>query len=107
MLSILLRLLLLLLRLHQSRVVTVISGTISVLVGYAVALTGCLLQTDWFSSVISLALAAVIFLVTYFKTPNINWGSAGQALRYMRASTDLYHLTIMGDHIKNWRYAVR
>jgi hypothetical protein len=53
--------------------------------------------------VVAISVAAVIFFVTYIVKPEINWGSAGEALRYVRALDDLYDMTVVNSHVKNFR----
>ncbi|CAN0468392.1 unnamed protein product, partial [Discosporangium mesarthrocarpum] len=38
-----------------------------------------------------------------FKKPNVNWGSAGEAYRYVAAVNAMYKLEKGKNHIKNFR----
>ncbi|XP_052280558.1 solute carrier family 12 member 2-like isoform X2 [Dreissena polymorpha] len=58
---------------------------------------------NWWTALITFAIAAVIFLFIRYRKPDVNWGSSTQAHVYRSALLSTLKLAHLEDHIKNFR----
>ncbi|OWA51104.1 Solute carrier family 12 member 2 [Hypsibius exemplaris] len=58
---------------------------------------------DYQSAIIVFVLAGVLWLYVFYKKPEVNWGTSGQANVYRTALKDALQLLKIQDHVKNYR----
>ncbi|XP_065355203.1 bumetanide-sensitive sodium-(potassium)-chloride cotransporter [Calliphora vicina] len=72
------------------------------------SLFGCVLCVaimfliDYISSLVTLAIIFVLYLVVMYRKPEANWGSSTQAQQYKAAITAMHRLQNVSDHVKNY-----
>ncbi|KAM7362982.1 sodium potassium chloride cotransporter [Cochliomyia hominivorax] len=72
------------------------------------SLFGCVLCVaimfliDYISSLVTLVIIFVLYLVVMYRKPEANWGSSTQAQQYKAAVTAVHRLQNVSDHVKNY-----
>eukprot|EP00698_Gefionella_okellyi_P008836 TRINITY_DN2214_c0_g1_i1.p1 TRINITY_DN2214_c0_g1~~TRINITY_DN2214_c0_g1_i1.p1 ORF type:complete len:1044 (+),score=208.75 TRINITY_DN2214_c0_g1_i1:69-3200(+) len=69
----------------------------------ALVCVAMMLFIDWASALIAWIIAGVIYLFVKLNAPPINWGSAGQALRYREVVRNLHEISTLSAHVKTFR----
>lgn len=57
---------------------------------------------DWMSALITLVLIFTLYLVVWYRKPEVNWGSSTQAHHYKTTVTAVHRLQHVSDHVKNY-----
>ena len=68
-----------------------------------VACLAFMFSLDWMSAIIVFCLSGLLWLYVFYKKPEVNWGTSGQANVYRAALKDALHLLKIQDHVKNYR----
>ncbi|XP_037815432.1 bumetanide-sensitive sodium-(potassium)-chloride cotransporter [Lucilia sericata] len=72
------------------------------------SLFGCVLCVaimfliDYISSLVTLVIIFILYLVVMYRKPEANWGSSTQAQQYKAAVTAMHRLQNVSDHVKNY-----
>ncbi|TMW51827.1 hypothetical protein DOY81_003072 [Sarcophaga bullata] len=72
------------------------------------SLFGCVLCVaimfliDYISSLVTLLIIFILYLVVIYRKPEANWGSSTQAQQYKAAITAVHRLQNVSDHVKNY-----
>lgn len=57
---------------------------------------------DYISSLVTLLIIFILYLVVIYRKPEANWGSSTQAQQYKAAVTAVHRLQNVSDHVKNY-----
>lgn len=57
---------------------------------------------DYISSLVTLLIIFILYLVVIYRKPEANWGSSTQAQQYKAAITAVHRLQNVSDHVKNY-----
>ena len=69
----------------------------------AIACTVLILIFNWIFGVVTIVCMAILYAITVYIKPDVNWGSSKDALTYMSALNTSIALTNQKDHIKTYR----
>ncbi|XP_055351604.1 solute carrier family 12 member 3-like isoform X2 [Paramacrobiotus metropolitanus] len=69
----------------------------------AIVCFGFMFALDWKSAIIALGAVGLVYLFVFYKKPQVNWGTSGQANIYRAALTDTYKLQKTPEHVKTYR----
>lgn len=58
---------------------------------------------SWWSALLDMTLAYLLFKYVEKYAPNVNWGDASQGSTYLRATESIIKLQMVPTHVKNWR----
>ena len=58
---------------------------------------------SWWTALITIVLVLALYAYVWYKKPDVNWGSYGQAFWFMQAMLGLRKLELTTSHIKNYR----
>jgi solute carrier family 12 sodium/potassium/chloride transporter 2 len=58
---------------------------------------------SWWAALVTLIAVAALYLIVYWRKPDINWGSSTQAFLYTYSTRYLQKLEKLEDHVKNFR----
>jgi solute carrier family 12 sodium/potassium/chloride transporter 2 len=58
---------------------------------------------SWYTALPTVALVIALYGYVWYKKPDVNWGSSGQAFWYLQTMHGLKKLENMADHVKNYR----
>mmetsp|Transcript_9502 Transcript_9502/g.12500 ORF Transcript_9502/g.12500 Transcript_9502/m.12500 type:complete len:920 (-) Transcript_9502:219-2978(-) len=62
-----------------------------------------MLMVDWIAAAITVVLCLLLYKYVDWVKPDVNWGSAGQAWRYLSAVQNLHKLEQTKQHVKTFR----
>ena len=57
----------------------------------------------WWAALITIVVVVALYKYVDFKKPDVNWGSSTQAYSYTQALNHSLKLTLVDDHVKNFR----
>ena len=69
----------------------------------AIACMVLILIFNWIYGVVTIACMAILYAITVYIKPDVNWGSSKDALTYMSALNTSIALTNQKDHVKTYR----
>lgn len=58
---------------------------------------------NWWAALVTLLIVLALYIYVGYKKPDVNWGSSTQALIYNQALTHCLDLTVVQEHVKNFR----
>ncbi|XP_008334684.1 solute carrier family 12 member 2 isoform X1 [Cynoglossus semilaevis] len=58
---------------------------------------------NWWAALVTLLIVLALYVYVSYKKPDVNWGSSTQALMYNQALIHSLNLTVVEDHVKNFR----
>uniref|UniRef100_A0A8C6UCB1 Solute carrier family 12 member 2 n=1 Tax=Neogobius melanostomus TaxID=47308 RepID=A0A8C6UCB1_9GOBI len=58
---------------------------------------------NWWAALVTLLIVLALYIYVGYRKPDVNWGSSTQALIYNQALTHCLDLTMVPDHVKNFR----
>ncbi|XP_032618780.1 solute carrier family 12 member 1 isoform X1 [Chelonoidis abingdonii] len=64
---------------------------------------GVMFVINWWAALITYAIELFLYIYVTYKKPEVNWGSSAQALYYVNALDSALELTVVEDHVKNFR----
>ena len=59
---------------------------------------------SWWTALITIVLVLALYAYVWYKKPDVNWGSYGQAFWFKQAMLSLRKLELTTSHIKNYRW---
>ncbi|KAK7068979.1 hypothetical protein SK128_015897 [Halocaridina rubra] len=68
--------------------------------------TAIMFMIQWWTALITFVIVLLLYVIVYYRKPDVNWGSSPQAQTFTIALNSVATLSTVEDHVKNYRPSV-